>query len=320
MKDTLRDVKYRSELSLFLVRSLKDVGRSVSAWGFWGDILNSPFHAWGVASEDPSLFSSSNKQFSRAAVDVAEHNILALLHELRTGERYAPTNGAHRAKVARGPTTMEDLEHEANADAKDKPASEPLQSAGDCLSADELNTRVDVVGPSQPVGKGSASQCKEDEFGNTSVTHNQDPAYIPCCSFKGRKHGYIFKTGPEGQGYYADGNQPACLIPCEPEVSHLPSCCRIGPETECQIEEERLRNEEAQLDAAAWALTSSRLKLVLASGDIVKNLTGRSKFKGIFDVVSLGCRHLHLAGPDYLLDKVKSYHHDTLTVHYCMGY
>ena len=151
--------------------------------------------------------------------------------------------------------------------------------------------------------------------GSSAVPGNQDAAYIPCSSFKGRKQGYIFKTGHEGLGYYADGTQPAC----EPGLSHLPSSSPLlsdGPskgsfdriETECQIEEERLRNEEAQLDVFAWALTSSRFRLVLASGDIVKNLTGRSKFRGMFDVVSLGCRHLHLAGPDYLLDTVKIPH------------
>ena len=59
----------------FKDRSLKDVGRSVSAWGYWGDLLNSPYHAFGSACEELSFFASSNKQFSRTAVDVAEHNV-----------------------------------------------------------------------------------------------------------------------------------------------------------------------------------------------------------------------------------------------------
>lgn len=54
----------------------KDVGRSVAAWGYWGDIVNSPYHAFGTVSEDGGLFKYSNKQFSRTAVDLAEHNIL----------------------------------------------------------------------------------------------------------------------------------------------------------------------------------------------------------------------------------------------------
>ncbi len=55
---------------------MKDVGRSVSAWGFWGDLVNSPYLCFGLASpEEPSLFAYSNKQFTRTAVDVAEHNL-----------------------------------------------------------------------------------------------------------------------------------------------------------------------------------------------------------------------------------------------------
>lgn len=63
-------------LVVLLYRNGKDVGRSVSAWGYWGDILNSPYHCFGTVSEDPSLFKISNKQFGRTAVDVAEHNVL----------------------------------------------------------------------------------------------------------------------------------------------------------------------------------------------------------------------------------------------------
>lgn len=52
------------------------MGRSVSAYCFWGDILNPPYHAFGTVSDDPGLFKVVNKQFSHTAVDVAEHNVL----------------------------------------------------------------------------------------------------------------------------------------------------------------------------------------------------------------------------------------------------
>ena len=52
------------------------MGRSVSAWGYWGDILNSPYHCFGTVSEEPSFFAITNRQFTRTAVDVAEHNVL----------------------------------------------------------------------------------------------------------------------------------------------------------------------------------------------------------------------------------------------------
>ena len=34
----------------------KDVGRSVSAWGLWVDMLNGPYHCFGTVAEDAGLF------------------------------------------------------------------------------------------------------------------------------------------------------------------------------------------------------------------------------------------------------------------------
>jgi hypothetical protein len=59
-----------------LCRNGKDVGRSVSAWGYWGDILNGPYHCFGTVCEDASYFSVTNKQYGRTAVDIAEHNVM----------------------------------------------------------------------------------------------------------------------------------------------------------------------------------------------------------------------------------------------------
>jgi hypothetical protein len=57
-------------------RQLRDVGRSVSAFGFWADILNGPYHAFGTVADDARLFKVTNKQFVHTAVDVAERNLL----------------------------------------------------------------------------------------------------------------------------------------------------------------------------------------------------------------------------------------------------
>jgi len=64
----------------------QDIGRSVSAYGFWADILNCPFIAFGITCEDKSFFKATNKHFAYTSVDVAEHNIRALLYELRHGQ------------------------------------------------------------------------------------------------------------------------------------------------------------------------------------------------------------------------------------------
>ena len=53
-----------------------DKGCSVSAWGFWGDILNSPYHSFGTACKERSFFKISNKQFAHTSVGVAEYNVV----------------------------------------------------------------------------------------------------------------------------------------------------------------------------------------------------------------------------------------------------
>lgn len=55
-------------------RSGRDVGRSVSAWGYWGEVVNPPYHGLGTTSEEPAFFKVANKQYTRTAVDVAQHN------------------------------------------------------------------------------------------------------------------------------------------------------------------------------------------------------------------------------------------------------
>lgn len=53
----------------------------------------------------------SNRAFKHTAVDISERNILALLHELYTGNVPGASElrgeSVHRARPARGPTTAE---------------------------------------------------------------------------------------------------------------------------------------------------------------------------------------------------------------------
>jgi len=59
-------------------RSGRNVGRSVEAFGFWGDILNGPYHCFGTTASiapDRGLFRTMNKEFAHSAMDVAEHNV-----------------------------------------------------------------------------------------------------------------------------------------------------------------------------------------------------------------------------------------------------
>jgi hypothetical protein len=62
-------------------------GGSVLKRGFWGDCVNSPYIAFGVEANEPSLFKKSNKTHVHNAQDVSEYNMISLLQELASGER-----------------------------------------------------------------------------------------------------------------------------------------------------------------------------------------------------------------------------------------
>jgi Domain of unknown function (DUF4471) len=89
-------------------RNGKSVGASVQATGLWIDVLNSPYHSFGTECEDASYFQKSNKEYKYTAIDVSERNVLAMLHELRTGQQLKSDAGElHRSDLARGPTNAE---------------------------------------------------------------------------------------------------------------------------------------------------------------------------------------------------------------------
>jgi dynein assembly factor 3 len=69
----------------FKDRNGEDNGRSVASRGFWGDILNSPYHAYGTMAEEPSLFKVANRQHVKNAVEVSDFNVAANLFEMRAG-------------------------------------------------------------------------------------------------------------------------------------------------------------------------------------------------------------------------------------------
>ena len=250
---------------LLIKRSLKDVGRSVSAWGYWGDFLNGPYHAWGITCEDPSFFASSNKAFSRTAVDVAEHNVMTLLHELRSGERYVVRSGeAHRAKVARGPTSLEDLQEASGADqgsgADSKPSALPI------IEEDDGDTDL----------AGSSSEKPENSI-SLQPTLPSPASFEPASMFIGRRPGFLFKLGPKGLGYYSDVKQQGLesadvqshennQVEDHPRSSTTAAEPTAIPSSSTESEEARMRSEELLLDEAAWERVSSRVRLQLSTG------------------------------------------------------
>ena len=215
---------------------------------------------------------------------------MSLLHELRSGERFALGGEAHRAKLARGPTTLEDLQQDGEKQEGDRP-NQPSQTSSKLEVVEEENAE-----------DGSGQEA------DRPLTPPLPPAsdYIPSASFTGPRPGLLFKMGPQGLGYYSDPHQTDVV---SAQADHQPKGQATQPQnSSTSTEEARMRAAELSLDQAAWATVSSRVRLHLASGgDFSKSVTGRAKLKGSFDVVTLGCRHVHLAGPQYMLQQVSSH-------------
>jgi len=65
-------------------------GTTVQVRGFWGDIINSPYHAFGTTADPedrPRLFKISGSMYRHHETDVAEFGLTALISELETGDR-----------------------------------------------------------------------------------------------------------------------------------------------------------------------------------------------------------------------------------------
>ncbi|XP_074660251.1 dynein axonemal assembly factor 3-like [Tubulanus polymorphus] len=60
----------------------------VARRGYWGDILVSPFIAWGIESEEKSFFKKSNQLYTKTAGNVAEYNVTSLIYELLNEDKY----------------------------------------------------------------------------------------------------------------------------------------------------------------------------------------------------------------------------------------
>ncbi|GIL80632.1 hypothetical protein Vretimale_9197 [Volvox reticuliferus] len=389
----------------FKDRSLRDVGRSVSAWGFWADVLNGPYHCFGTLTEEPSFYKVTNKQYSRTAVDVAEHNVASLLHELRTGERLTLAAGseAPRAKVARGPTSLEDLQQQVAAE-EQPPQQPPHASEKVTKKADTANT-VDPStegrsgcgcagtgssgGPPDGICEGASGQgetvaaevspgsCREGEAFSSSEPpppppppsppppppppppdfHTQPPGEpssppqreeLPPPPQQQQQQQQQQHGQPGAITTYSSGGRASAAkvmnsaaadepqLPPAAAQMEQPSagaaaaataaislqkgsaCGACGggrdaagedggiPDAAKQRmaeEEAALRAAEAVLDCAGRSRVSSMFRLQLVTGDLAKAVTGRAKYGGVFSVLTLGHRHIHMLAPEYGLYK-----------------
>jgi dynein assembly factor 3 len=63
-------------------------GSSVLKRGFWGDIANSPYPAFGVQCDNARFFERRSDQMVKTACDVAYYNVVGWFHRLETGRPF----------------------------------------------------------------------------------------------------------------------------------------------------------------------------------------------------------------------------------------
>mmetsp|Transcript_12999 Transcript_12999/g.25173 ORF Transcript_12999/g.25173 Transcript_12999/m.25173 type:complete len:485 (+) Transcript_12999:175-1629(+) len=85
-----REIEYdKPNMTLVTFRGAKHKERGdVEVRGLWGDILVSPYIAWGVETHEEDLFQVASMQQMKTAVHVAEFNVKCLLYEYHTGRKY----------------------------------------------------------------------------------------------------------------------------------------------------------------------------------------------------------------------------------------
>eukprot|EP00971_Amphidinium_carterae_P107714 2132878-Amphidinium_carterae.1 len=79
-------------LSSYTEAKDRSKGTTVSVRGFWGDIINSPYHSFGTATDEQSrarLFKITSSQYRHSETDISEFNVTAFLSEMDTGEQFS---------------------------------------------------------------------------------------------------------------------------------------------------------------------------------------------------------------------------------------
>ncbi|XP_038639835.1 dynein assembly factor 3, axonemal-like isoform X1 [Scyliorhinus canicula] len=115
VREGLYDVSNKSLASGLL---LNYKGEKVPTRGYWGDIVTSPYIAFGIETEEQSLLKTANDIHIKTAQDISQYNITALLHELVAKERYAlpqPTEQATLSEI-----TEEEEEGQTENDSSNK--------------------------------------------------------------------------------------------------------------------------------------------------------------------------------------------------------
>ncbi|XP_078388106.1 dynein axonemal assembly factor 3 [Cetorhinus maximus] len=152
VREGLYDVPNKSLASGLL---LNYKGEKVPTRGYWGDIVTSPYIAFGIETEEQSLLKTANGAHIKTAQDISQYNITALLHELVAKERYALLQPMEQATLSEITEEEESEMENDSSNIKDKSALAHQQS-GIVLEEGMVkqNNEVDNTGSSG--GNGTA--------------------------------------------------------------------------------------------------------------------------------------------------------------------
>ncbi|XP_052802925.1 dynein axonemal assembly factor 3-like [Mya arenaria] len=110
--------------------------------GYWGDILVSPYVTLGIQCEETEFFKKSNKQYMKTACNVAEYNVMSMLHEIANRTKYVQPKPAEKEETGEkdGPKITEITEEEVSEDDKtdSKTDAEKLSEQVEREVAEEL--------------------------------------------------------------------------------------------------------------------------------------------------------------------------------------
>ena len=118
--------------------------------GFWGDIMNSPYIAFGVEANDGSLFKIANRAHKHNSQDVSEYSVISLMHEMQSGEQVLTKE--HAIKLGATGISNEPLpeEKEKKEEEEDATATIPEGEEGEEV---EEGTTIEDITDSEPQPK-----------------------------------------------------------------------------------------------------------------------------------------------------------------------
>eukprot|EP00116_Pleurobrachia_bachei_P004642 sb/3464904/ len=118
VRDGVFDTPNRT-LSSGVIRMIE--GQKRFARGYWGDIVCSPYLSHGIFSPLKSLYEIRNRINVRTASEVAEYNIMSLIHHITTGQKYTEPPkpdrftfeaASKKEKEGKGSATLEEIKEE----------------------------------------------------------------------------------------------------------------------------------------------------------------------------------------------------------------